>query len=250
MPTPTGYEPLLTLKPVAPGLWVCDGPVISFYGLPFPTRMTVVQLEGGGLFVHSPVELSAGVVAEVTALGPVEHLIAPNWIHYAHVPAWQAAFPGATTWAAPRVQERAAAFRVRLHVDHPLDGGVPAAWTGQIEQLLARGSDVHQEVVFFHRATRTLLLTDLIENFEAQCCPAWTRPLLLLAGTRDPDGKAPIDMRLSFRFGEGGRGMGLLRAAVEQMLAWDPERVILAHGRWYRTNGTAELRRAFRWALG
>lgn len=250
---PTGYEPLLTLKPVAPGLWICDGPLVSFYGLPFPTRMTLVALEGGGLFVHSPVALSPALLAELRALealaGPVAHLIAPNWIHYAHIPAWQQAFPQALTHAAPKVEARAADYGLPLKVDHPLGDAAPEAWAGQLDQLLVRGSDVHQEVVFFHRASRTLILTDLIENFEPHHCPAWTRPLLALAGTRDPDGKAPLDMRLSFRFGEGGRGMALLRAALEQMLAWEPERLLLAHGRWYPEGGAAELRRAFRWAL-
>jgi len=65
-----------------------------------------------------------------------------------------------------------------------------------------------------------------------------------VAGTRDPDGKAPIDMRSSF-----SRGRPALRAAVERILAWDAERVILAHGRWYPRDGAAELRRAFRWAV-
>ncbi|MCP5170337.1 MAG: hypothetical protein H6999_11365 [Hahellaceae bacterium] len=34
------------------------------------------------------------------------------------------------------------------------------------------------------------------------------------------------------------------------MLQWQPERIILAHGRWYAHDGTAELRRAFRWVKG
>jgi hypothetical protein len=40
-----------------------------------------------------------------------------------------------------------------------------------------------------------------------------------------------------------------LRAAVERMIAWDPRRIILAHGRCYEEKGTEELRRAFRWIL-
>jgi hypothetical protein len=32
-------------------------------------------------------------------------------------------------------------------------------------------------------------------------------------------------------------------------VAWQPERIILAHGRWYEKDGTEELRRAFRWLL-
>jgi hypothetical protein len=42
---------------------------------------------------------------------------------------------------------------------------------------------------------------------------------------------------------------GPLKTAVERMIAWDPARIIVAHGRWYEGNGDAELRRAFRWAL-
>jgi hypothetical protein len=40
-----------------------------------------------------------------------------------------------------------------------------------------------------------------------------------------------------------------LRASVEQLIGWAPERVIVAHGRWFERDGTAELRRAFRWVL-
>ncbi|MEO8558431.1 MAG: hypothetical protein ABI439_05170 [Rhodospirillales bacterium] len=43
--------------------------------------------------------------------------------------------------------------------------------------------------------------------------------------------------------------MPQLRQAVEQMIAWQPERVIIAHGSWYQNNGAAELRRAFDWLL-
>jgi hypothetical protein len=37
------------------------------------------------------------------------------------------------------------------------------------------------------------------------------------------------------------------RSSLQRMLQWNPEKVILSHGRWYENNGTAELRRAFRW---
>ena len=50
----TGYEPLNVLKPVVEDLWIVDGPRISFYGAPFPTRMTVIRLGSGDLFLHSP----------------------------------------------------------------------------------------------------------------------------------------------------------------------------------------------------
>jgi hypothetical protein len=61
-------------------------------------------------------------------------------------------------------------------------------------------------------------------------------------GAADPDGKAPIDLRLTFL---GGKDVA--RASFERMLSWGPEKVIMAHGRPYERDGAAELRRAFRW---
>jgi hypothetical protein len=240
MKRPTGYEPLYVLKPVDTDIWVCDGGWIRFYGMPFPTRMTVIRLENGDLWVHSPVADHAGLVKAVAALGPVRHLVAPNWIHYASIPSWQTRFPGASTWGSPGAVARAASRGVSLKLDHELGNTPPAPWSGQIDQVLA-DSGYHREVVFFHRASLTLVLTDLIENFEPAFVPWWMRPLIRLGHVRDPDGRMPRDIEASFRLRPDH-----FRDVVQTMIGWAPERVILAHGRWYDRNGTAELHRAFR----
>ena len=238
---PTGYEPLNTLKPVGEGLWLIDGPAIRFMKLPFSTRATVARLDNGDLWVHSPTTLTPDLRAELDALGPVRHLIAPNWIHYAHLPDWQAAYPQATAWGAPGVAERAAKKGLALTIDRPLQWDrAEDPWAGQIDQMIVRGSKLHREAVFFHRASRTLILTDLIEAFETAKLPAWMRPIVWIAGIDDSDGTMPPDMRWSFR------DKAALAEDIERMIAWAPERVILAHGRWYRRDGTAELERAFR----
>ena len=241
----TGYEPLNTLKSVGPDIWVVDGPAIRFYGMPFSTRMTVVRLQNGDLWLHSPTVFDDGLAEALRALGPVKHLIAPNWIHYAYIADWQAAFPEAVAWAAPGVAKRAASRKIDMRIDHNLKLDIAEEpWRGQMEQMVVQGSQVHQEAVFFHKASSTLILTDLIENFEAQNVPWWMRMFAGLANIMDPDGQMPRDMRMTFR-----GHYPALRAAVERMLAWQPERIILAHGRWYDTEADAELRRAFRFVL-
>jgi hypothetical protein len=240
----TGYEPLNTLKPVGDDIWVVDGPHISFYGLPFSTRMTVIRLASGDLFIHSPIALTDGLKAEVSALGEVKHLVSPNWIHYAYIADWQKAFADTVAWASPNVRPRAIKYKVDIAFDRDLGEVAEPEWADEIDQLIAFGSKAHVEVVFFHKASKTLILTDLIENFEKKKLPWWFRFMIGLAGNVDPDGKAPVDMRMSFI---GGKAK--LRVAVQQMIEWGPERVILAHGRWYERDGIKELRRAFRWVL-
>jgi hypothetical protein len=85
-----------------------------------------------------------------------------------------------------------------------------------------------EEVVFFHRRTRTLLLADLIENFEPGKVRGFYGWLVRLADVVAPDAKTPIDLRLTFL----GRKKEA-RSAFEWMVTWESEKVIMAHGRPY-----------------
>jgi hypothetical protein len=240
------YHPLNTLKPVASDIWIADGPLVKMAALgmrvPFPTRMTVVRLADGGLWCHSPIAPDEALFAAIDALGPVHHLVSPNLLHYAHIAAWKRRYPQATAWASPGVRRRAASQHIEVAFDADLDDAPPPDWAATIDQLRFRGSRALQEIVFLHRASATLILTDLIENFEAEKLPTAMRWMARLGGVADPDGKAPLDMRLTY-LGHKDEA----RACLARMLAWQPQRVILAHGRCYLDNAPAELARAFRW---
>lgn len=237
----TGYEPLNTLKAVAGGLWLIDGPAERSYGFPFSTRATVVQLENGDLWVHSPTVLTDALREELQAIGPVRHLIAPNQIHYVHVADWIEAFPEAQFWAAPGVHGRAAKNGLILPEAQPLQWDVAEQpWDGQLHQLIVRGSGFHKEAVFFHRISRTLILTDLIEAFDTAKLPARCRPFVWLNGIDNSDGKMPPLLRWTYR------DKAALAEDVETLVSWNPRRIIIAHGDCYHSNGAAELERAFR----
>jgi len=241
------YEPLNQLKPVAENIWIVDGPIIDMkyfflpVSIPFPTRMTIVRLANGDLWVHSPGELPASLKAEIDALGPVAHIVAPNRIHYWWVADWAKTYPAARLYAAPGVREQAEKKKP-FALDEELTDEVPVAWAGEIDQVAVPGGFL-TEIDFFHRASRTLILTDLIENFEeAKIETGWVKPLMRWSGAADPDGAMPIDLRATFRGHEDA-----FRAAVKTMIGWAPERILLAHGRWYDKDAVAELKRAFRW---
>ncbi|WP_321502993.1 DUF4336 domain-containing protein [Breoghania sp.] len=240
------YPPLNVLKPVADNVWIVDGPAIRFGfswpKLSFPTRMTIVRLSNGALFVHSPTPLTEDLRAAVESLGPVSHIIGPNRIHYWWIPEWRAAFPQAEIWLAPNIREQAG-----KRIDFPANEFAVEtgyAWDDEIETIIAPGSYM-SEVDFFHKPSRTLVLTDLIENFEPKKVGPWPLHWLYrLGGVLDPHGSMPRDMRMTYRDNKPE-----LRRAVERMIELEPERVILAHGRWYPSDGAGELKRAFSWLL-
>lgn len=241
------YEPLNTLKEVGPGIWIVDGGIIKMdmlgFGVPFSTRMTVVKLEDQSIWIHSPIKADEGLFREIDTLGEVTHLVSPNKIHYAYIVEWKKRYPNATAWSSPGVEKRAESQNIATTFDRPLKDSAPSDWSGEIDQLIFKGSRALEEVVFFHKKSRTLILTDLIENFEPKrTSNIFFKTLYKLAGIAYPKGKTPIDLRLTF-VGQKEQA----REGYNRMLRWQPEKIILAHGHWYDKNGTDELKRAFKW---
>ena len=239
----TGYEPLNTLKPVADDLWIIDGPAILHRKVPFPTRAVVIRLKGGALWVQSPTELTPELQAELNALGPVAHLIVPNRNHVSHLNAWQAAFPEARTCAPPGVVEWVAKRGGEtLKVDAGIDrdaSGADTPWGAEIDTLLVSGIRGFHEVVFFHRASRSLILADFIQALETANLPVRVRPRVWISGIDDVNATMPPSLRRLFL------DKAALAEDIEQMIAWRPRRILLSHGRWFDSNGVGELQRAF-----
>lgn len=218
-------------------VWLVDGESVRFFTLPFSTRMTVIRLANGDLWVHSPVCLTDPLRDAIDALGPVRWLIAPNHLHHLFVADWQQAWPNAALWGTREVQEK----RPDLRFDGTLGEGEPP-WLAEIDQLLFTGSPAMTECVFLHKASRTLIVADLIENFHPDQLGWLQRPLAKAAGVVSPNGGMPIDWRFSFR---GHHDQA--RAHIEHILAWQPERIVMAHGVLIESNADAFLRRSFRW---
>ena len=241
---PHGYPPFGAPKPVAPDLWVVDAEPMRIMGAAVPVRMTVARLSDGGLWLHSPTRFSPALLRELEALGPVRHLVAPNVAHWTFLKGWQRACPQATTWAAPNLRRRLQLRLSRVRLDRDLEDAPPAEWAGEIDQAVVPGGLGFREVAFGHRAGRTAILTDLVLNLEDERVPAPTRAYARATGTRAPRGSTPRYLRAAIRLRRRDAA-----AAVERILAWEPERVLFAHGRPFEENGAERLRRAMAWLL-
>jgi hypothetical protein len=220
-------------------IWIADGPEVAVAGFHYPTRMAVIRLADGGLFVWSPIRLSDDLRAAVDALGRVAHIVAPNSLHHLFLAEWQRAYPGARLYAAPGLRKK----RRDLAFDAELGDAPVADWAGEIDQVAMLGNLITTEIVFFHRASGTSLFTDLLQQIAADRLSGWRAVVAKLDLMTGPEPAVPRKFRLAFV------GRRKARVALEQILGWPVEKVLMAHGTPVERDAPAFLRRAFRWLV-
>ena len=225
------------LKEFAPSLYVAEGPTVSFYGFPYPTRMAIVQLADGVLWAWSPVALTDDLRAAVNALGPVGHIVSPNKIHHLFLAEWGEEWPDARVYAPPGLAKR----QPRLRFDAELGDEPDPAWAGDIDQVIFHGSFAMEEVAFFHRKSRTAIVCDLIQRHDPAQMTGWKGMLMRWDSLVGPHGSTPREWRATFL------RRGVARAAKRKLLSWEPERLLIAHGRCARSDATPIIAAALSW---
>jgi hypothetical protein len=95
------------------------------------------------------------------------------------------------------VRERARSQAIDIHFDRELDAEAPEQWRHEMDQAIISGA-VLDEVVFFHRRSKTLILADTIMNFELERMRQPYRFVAWLCGVYAPSGGMPPDLRLHF----------------------------------------------------
>jgi hypothetical protein len=222
-------------------IWLCSYPV-RLAGTAFESRMTVIRLAGGELMVHSPAPIDAALAAGIRALGgPVAHIVLPGNFHHLNALSAQAAFPDARTWICPGVERK----QPGLRYDGVLGDAAPAAWAAEIEQVLVQGARIMREVAMYHRASRTLILVDLIENFTDRTprlsgtLKFWFRLVRMWNHPRP----AP-----EYRLGWTDRAAAA--QSLRRILAWDFKRIVIAHGDLIEADAHAVAAAAWSGVLG
>jgi hypothetical protein len=242
------YLPLNEYKPFGPHIGIVDGPLeyLTMVGirlpLPFTKRMTVVRLASGDLFLHSPISFNAALARQLSSMGRIRHLVSPNQFHYAHIGEWSRAFPDAIAWASPHARERARARGIDVQFEKDLDAQASGDWQDEIDQTTIPGG-IFGEFVFFHKESRTLILADTIINFELNKLAQPWRFATRMTGMYYPHGQIFFGMRLPL-FLQKQKS----KAAVERILSWQPDRIIISHGRCFESDGAVVIRHAFSWA--
>lgn len=220
------------MEPFTDGIWTVARPQ-RFWGVETGTRMTVVRLSDGGLFVHCPVALERELREQVDALGPVRAVVSSSLYHHLYAGQWMDAYPEAVFCACPGLERK----RSDLRFSHVLGDRPHPLWAAELDQVNF-SSRFEKEVVFFHRAARTMICADALLNLSHHPSRMTRLVALLMANTAPGTGYLE---RVAVRDRRAAREQ------VDRMLQWDIQRIILAHGAMVERDGREVLRRAYRW---
>jgi hypothetical protein len=227
------------LEPFANSIWTVDGPNVRDFGVLFTTRMTIVKLSEGSLWVTSPVSVPLDTLKRITDLGPAKYLVAATPRHVWRLNAWHTLFPDAELWI-----PRATPFTLgkgSLPFAGTLGDEPSPDWAADLDQLAFQGNPFIEEVLFFHRASRTVILEDLIQIHPIVKGRPLRNALWRLAGVASPRGGVPRDIRLSFA------NRHVARRSLHKLLSWDFKKLIIAHGVCVEKDAKAFVEQAFEW---
>ena len=215
---------------------------IRFGGMDLFSRMTIVRLNDGKLWLHSPCKLDALLKSEIDQLGEVAYIIAPGNFHHLYVSDLQADYPNAETFLCPGLEKK----RADLSFDWILGNRPDPRWELDFEQVVIQGTRIINEVAFLHKPTRTLILVDLLENIgddytheAGLLLRFWWKVVFRMWNNPKP---AP-----EYQLGWGDKA--IVRKGLEKILSWDFERIILAHGNLIEMDAKAVAKKAWQTVL-
>lgn len=220
---------------VADRIWLIEYP-IRYYGTRFNARTALIKTEEDQLIVHSPGPLTEEMREFVADLAPVSVILAPGTFHHLYAKEWANYYDQAEVFVCPGLERKIPALKdARIIAD-----GRRYGWSTELEHLATQGSRIVNEVVFFHRSTRTLLVVDLIENFTDRSQYNWVLKFWLKYVFRMWDRPRPAP---EYQIGWQDRNQA--RAMLEEILQWDFDKIVLSHGDLIHSGGKAMARQAW-----
>jgi hypothetical protein len=233
----------MPLQSIGTNLWIAEQP-LRFMGLSVGTRMSVIRLADDRLVIVSPIAPTAELIQQIDALGAVAYIIAPNRYHHLFAAAFKQQYPQAEFLAAMGLAEKCP----QLKIDRVLTetaGNLGADFHYQqfpgIYVPSIKGADPLNEIVFYHRPSRTLIITDIAFNFDRSF--DWvTQTVAKLIRSYNQLRPSILEQWMI-------QDRDVIEQSVRRVLEWDFEPVIMAHGRVVHRDGKAQFKAGYEWFL-
>lgn len=215
------------MEQIAENVWVLRFP-LRLLGVAIGRTVTIIRLASGKLVIHSTAPFNHADVAAIRALGQPGWLLDVSLFHDSLAKEGRAAFPD-VPYLAPEGFSKASGVPTESLVR------LPTEWRGEIEVLELGGMPKVREHVMFHRFSRTLIVGDVLFNFE-RGASGWTRFFARhVMRLKKFIGMSPF-FRLMLRDRDA------FRSSVAAMMQWDFDRVIVGHGEIIEHGGNERLR--------
>jgi hypothetical protein len=220
---------------LAPNLWNVQREFTAL-GLKVSSRMTVVRLKDGSLWLHSPIRLDDALIEELRSLGEVRAIVCPNKMHHLFAHTAVRAFPDAQLFGAPGLAKKRPDLVSMVEFKTDMSN-VPSDWQDDLDHVFFAGIPLGNETVWLHKPSKTLILTDSCQWWQGEL----NLPALIVAkltGVRDQLA-VPRTIRMSIK------DRAAVAQSAQQILTWDFDRVIVAHNSIVETGGKEAVTRAF-----
>lgn len=216
------------VREIAPNLWLMPYP-LKMLGVDLQRNVTLIRLASGKLIIHSTAPFAPEDVAAISALGEPAWIIDTLLRHDTFAREGRAAFPAAAYLASEGFSPIAGLPTGSLLPP-------PAEWEEEIAVTAIDGTPELNEVILWHRPSRTLIVADLIFNFPGDH-GLWMKLLLRLAtvgGRHAPGMTRPYLQAI--------KDKAAYAASVKKVLEWDFDRIIVGHGVPVEAGGKEKLR--------
>ena len=231
------------LKEVDKNIWVAEQK-LKYWGLEVGTRMTVIRLKNGEVIVISPIKVDENTINQINEVGKINTIIAPNLYHHLSISDFKSVYPDAKIFAAPGLEFK----RQDIQFDKILNQGTIGN-KDEIEYFLFEGFKVLDlkgistlnEIVFFHRESQTLILTDTAFHFDESFALTTQLTMRLIGGYKRLE--PSILEKLAVREKQK------VKKSIQKVFEWDFKRVIVAHGSIIENQGKEKLKKGYEWAL-
>jgi hypothetical protein len=222
-PRPETLHPSRNIGPSIPSYFVSTLHLLP--GVRLPVRSMFVPLRG---ILVSPV----GTPDERAIMPGVRTIVEPSLLHHKHLGEARALAPTAELWGPP-------GFGDKLEVpDVKVFGRDPWPHDAELAALVIEGAPKRNEVVFLHRPTRTLYTADLVFNVLGDAGPLASLTFRMMG----------IHQRFAVArmWNHWVRDRTAFDRSIAELLTWDFDRIVMAHGAIVTTNGKQRLIDALR----
>lgn len=190
-----------------------------------PVQTPIIHLSSANVMISPGSNLSD---EQIVKQNNITDIVGPNLFHCSGISKVQKFFPNSKTWAPTGIEK----YKPNLKVNNILDDN---SWPYQSELALItlKGAPRINEFLFFHKKSKTLIVTDICFNLtEARGLGAWL--ILNIFGTYRR-------LAMSKLYLKGIIDKPAFEKSLSQIFLYDFENIIINHGQNITTNAREKL---------